>query len=426
MISRLGHIRAFFVLALGLLAFSATVSTPSTAYAAVEICTDTNPQDFAVVSMGVITSLSNEITTTLRSLSSRMFTGIAQGLSQSGLIKNLCMLYILIYGVLFMFGAAQMSLYDFIVRMAKVYAVLAITYNGAFLYSLMYRIFETGTEELIDAVVASMYGGTGGGALGAMDNLLNITFSPKMMVIIAAIATTGTYGPILFIIISTSINSIISSILNAMWVYLMAKVVRCLLFGVAPIFIACVLFQKTRDLFNGWLNQLVNSCLQPVLLFAFFAFFIHVMVDVINVIAGPKVNVCRVTASDIATASYVDTKWWRFKVDINGQSVPYEYAWGPDGPLKIGNNQPPPFPIDVYTIAVLFILAELGSRLNGIVMSIASGISNASAQFGSLGSIMRMMGQDPTEGRFGNNNNDPSRGAAAQRDVIRGMAGKRK
>src|SRR6185436_2324103 len=95
----------------------------------------------------------------------------------------------------------------------------------------------------------------------------------KMAVTLMAIFGTFPYGPIIGLILLMALGSFLKALMNALWVYLMSLVMKTLLFALAPIFIPCILFTRTRHLFDGWLNQIVNATLQPILLFAFFAFF---------------------------------------------------------------------------------------------------------------------------------------------------------
>ena len=46
---------------------------------------------------------------------------------------------------------------------------------------------------------------------------------------------------------------------------------------ISPIIIPTLLFEKTKNIFTGWLTQLIGFCIQPMLLFAYIAIFIMVL-----------------------------------------------------------------------------------------------------------------------------------------------------
>ena len=321
--------------------------------------TCTNDHQFDIKPNGIISSVANDIAGRVAdmtsSISSNMFSGAGGVAGIGGSIDNMCKIYIVIYGVLFMFGVVQATIFEFISRLAKVAIVASLAGGASELDSLMQNFFEQGTSDMIMAV-------SGGELpLDRVDQLVDAIVSPKMIVTLATIATTGFYGPFLFLILIASFQSLAGAILNAVWIYLMSEVVRGILYGVAPIFIACALFQRTRDFYQGWLNQLVNACLQPIFLFTFFAFFIHLIGDVITQIMG--VPICLTPMPETGRGAAINTFWWRF---TNGGEQ-YDELWG----ASTG------FPVDIFQIFIFFILAELVSRFSDIIVLVAKSISGA-------------------------------------------------
>ncbi len=60
-----------------------------------------------------------------------------------------------------------------------------------------------------------------------------------------------------------------AAVAKALWIYLIAILAIILLIGLAPVFLAFFLFRSTHYLFLGWVNQIIQFTLQPVILFAF-------------------------------------------------------------------------------------------------------------------------------------------------------------
>ncbi len=400
---------------------------------AAAVCTDDTGGDFGAGkdATKVISDVATNITSILNGLSKQMFTGVATGISST--VSKMVQLYILIYGLLFMFGSLPITVYEFVRRLVKASIVaMLLGTQSTELYTWLANVFDSGSDEIINVVISAMFDGkvSGGGAAGplaAMDTMVSTIISPRTIVTISAIAMTGFHGFFIFLIIGSSLKSIAEAILNAMWVYLMAKVVRTLLLGLAPLFIACALYDQTRSYFQGWMNQLVNTALQPIFLFAFFAFFVTILDSVINkIIDGAPV--CITQLSDAGKGSPSDAKAWRFKVQRDGKWEEYKYMWGPEGPLKDPSkpdDKPPPFPIDIFSVAVFYILAELASRMNSIAVALANGVSQTSTNFAAMSGVM---GNSPPSGKGGGGGDEPPAGSGKSQEAAdqqRSAIGKR-
>ncbi|NBX03715.1 MAG: type IV secretion system protein [Alphaproteobacteria bacterium] len=325
--------------------------------------TCTNQPEFDIDKTAIISTVTSDVLNVISSASENMFGSVSRNVSD--IMQKVIALYILIYGLLFMFGAAQASVYDFSVRLAKV-SVVGMTLNGGNeIYKLLDDFFNKGTNEILNKIGCAMTG-SGCGSQGAslplasMDDLVSTIVSGKMVVTLLTIATTGVYGPLVFLVLLMSLKSLGEALLSALWVFLMSAVVRAILIAVAPIFIPCILFSRTRDMFQGWLNQLVNASLQPIFLMAFFAFFLGLVGTIVNGLLERPI--CLTPMVDVANGSLLKDYWWRFTK--NGQQ--YMGDWGTSDP-----------PFSIFNIFLLFILVELVGRFNNIVVSLANSISAA-------------------------------------------------
>ncbi len=66
-------------------------------------------------------------------------------------------------------------------------------------------------------------------------------------------------------------------IIRALHIFLVSTIAIAILILVSPLTITAILFQKTKNIFDGWLKQLLGFIIQPVILFAYLAIFIAVM-----------------------------------------------------------------------------------------------------------------------------------------------------
>jgi type IV secretory pathway VirB6-like protein len=303
-----------------------------------------------------------------------LYVAITNSFGFNQLVRVALVLYIIFYGISFTLGMVQLTVLDFVNRMIKfglMLYFLSPTSWGIFSVTVG-QFFNEGTIWLINGI---------GGIVGSNDPFsvfdiaIGQTLSARMFVTLIAIFFSGPYGLIIGILLLMSLGTFVGAILQAVWVFLMSMVVRAFLFGLAPIFICCLLFSRTRHLFDGWLNQLVNATLQPVFLCTFFAFFAQLVLNAMNQILA--VEVCYMPSQGLFRGTSFDMVMPRFT--RNGQ--PY------GGP--IGWNDP--FPVSIFDVLTFLLLTQLTWRFNGIVLNIAKEISAASTNLnmqGALGSMM--------------------------------------
>ena len=66
-------------------------------------------------------------------------------------------------------------------------------------------------------------------------------------------------------------------IIRALHIFLVSTIAIAILILISPLTITAILFQKTKNIFDGWLKQLLGFIIQPVILFAYLAIFVAVM-----------------------------------------------------------------------------------------------------------------------------------------------------
>jgi type IV secretory pathway VirB6-like protein len=229
-----------------------------------------------------------------------------------------------------------------------------------------------------------------------------------MAITLLATFATGPYGLIVGIILLMSLGSFMKSIFNALWVYVMALVIRSLLIGLAPIFIVSILFSRTRHLFEGWLNNVVNTCLQPIFLFTFFAFFVTLIRSCLEILLERPV--CWMP-SQVQSGTPTMAHFWRFAIKKgNGSYAPFDGIWGfagPEGNTATTGGDGSVHPIGIMLPLMIWILADLTGRFNSIVIGIAKQLADASTDFqGGMDNIKQWFG------RMSELGNKPSGGAA--------------
>ncbi len=69
----------------------------------------------------------------------------------------------------------------------------------------------------------------------------------------------------------------ISMIIRAVHIFLASTIAIILLIFISPITITCILTEKTKDIFNNWLKQLMSYAIQPIILFTYLAIMVSVL-----------------------------------------------------------------------------------------------------------------------------------------------------
>lgn len=69
----------------------------------------------------------------------------------------------------------------------------------------------------------------------------------------------------------------LAAVIRALHIFLSSLTAIILMVFISPLIIPLVLFEKTNNIFKGWLKQLISFTLQPMILFAYTAIFIVIM-----------------------------------------------------------------------------------------------------------------------------------------------------
>lgn len=343
-------------------------------------CTDEFPQ--AQNSEGILTQIVDYIKEIIMQATQDLFQGIVGHPSFINALNAAFAIFVTLYGVMFMFGIVPLSLGQASVRLFKFGVILSVVNVGSgfgFFSNTAIRFFNDGTDELISALISIATGDSSGTSYSAsgspqpfrqLDGIVQEILSSKMMVSIIGSFLNGPSGLMMGGLLTIGIIAFVQTIIKALKIYCLSLIAKALLFGLAPIFFGFMLFERTKNMFMGWVNQVVNFSLQPLLMFAFISFFIILLQSSAENILG--VAWCW-TAMDVKVGSPISTHWWR----------PKEFGttdWTPLGPancLKGGGSNCPDFPISVVDTLAFLILAHLAYRFSDVVQSIATEIASS-------------------------------------------------
>jgi len=214
-------------------------------------------------------------------------------------------------------------------------------------------------------------GQTATDAFSFLNQVLAMFFTKQTQLKMASLITSPPVGALYAILIYALIIFLIIAIIKAMLVYISATIMVALLLFMAPIFLTFMLFEKTKKLFNLWLENLISFSVQPILMFTsltLFSVFIYTAFFYMM-----SFNVCWncVLMIDLPIDNLLN--------DI-GLSVPdfdrfcliYNYApWGTDD-NQVLTTQLAHVPISFFTILIFALFINMFVEFNDWIVEVAN------------------------------------------------------
>jgi type IV secretion system protein VirB6 len=207
----------------------------------------------------------------MRDTSALFYSGIATNPQWQLTVRILLSLYIIIYGLSFLAGKIQVTVIDVMTRLIKISVVFAM-FSGSswqFFNNYVFNIFLGGMSYLASNVMGAT--SSVGNLFGFVDVIFDKYTNPIVWKILCVellqIQNGMTYLSLLMI---EAIFSYLSAVVEVVICYIMAFITMCILISLAPIFLVCMLFERTRGIFDNWMSLLFNYMIQPTVLLIFF------------------------------------------------------------------------------------------------------------------------------------------------------------
>lgn len=189
-------------------------------------------------------------------------------------IKAILILYIMVYGAMFLLGFAKINQKELITRMVKIIIVSGLMNGNTFEFFNNY-LFNAITG-FSDEIISNMSGYSLFTSTNTISNpfmfldavMSKILFSQTFIAQLLALLSLGLSGIIYFIITFIALVIVIITAFRAIAVYIMAFMATCILIGIAPLFISFLLFDFTRYLFDNWVRFTIRYMIEPVIMMA--------------------------------------------------------------------------------------------------------------------------------------------------------------
>jgi type IV secretory pathway VirB6-like protein len=321
-------------------------------------------------------------------------------------------LSVILFGVFFTIGLVQLSAGQLLVRLLKIAIIFTVISPSGwtFFSENVVRFFNDGTDELVTGILQIAAGGVpappGSTPFYQLDKLGEFLINPETLIAILGSLTTGPFGLGMGALLGLAFGAFLKMLIEALRIYAVSFVVRSLLLGLAPIFIVFLLFEKTKQLFSTWLNSLVSTALQPILLFLFLAFFVVMLESATKNMFNTEL--CYVEFAQ-GTGSTNRISGWRFLDPATNEAMTGEDTW--QGPLACllrdngatagsasaitgsSGEDCPEFPIKILDVLSFLMLVFLASRFAEVIDRVANELSSTFIALDPAGRMDQFMSQ---------------------------------
>jgi type IV secretion system protein VirB6 len=197
------------------------------------------------------------------------------GAAIAGVLTAILTIYVAIIGYRLLLGRAQLRVSDFALNAVKLGIVIVLATQWDTYQTVVYEVLFHGPEQLAGMMVGAVHADSGlvrrdvfDGLQRAFDELSGFADAYAAHAPAATSPLVGGSG--FAALLLTASASIL--LLSSLGVLLVAKIVLGLLLAVGPLFIALLLFESTRGVFEGWLRASLAFAFAPLAVTVLLAF----------------------------------------------------------------------------------------------------------------------------------------------------------
>jgi type IV secretory pathway VirB6-like protein len=241
-----------------------------------------------VENKGIMTWIVDRVTDVITDSTQNIFETISEDPEFLDILNVMVTLTIMFYALSIMLGITQASGYAALVFFIKIMLVWTFATNWDEFQYYVVELFEAFVYDSVSFAANTfhdyqgwkdVYGGgtapnpTDPTVFSEMDKLLSVFWDFTMVKVIMTFMFTGLTGFFWGLMLLMFMILYLMAVIMAVKTYLFALIARHILYALGPIFISFALFNQTKSLFDGYIEQLINFSLQPVLLFIFLGLF---------------------------------------------------------------------------------------------------------------------------------------------------------
>ncbi len=295
--------------------------------------------------------------------------------SYQNILHTLLALVIMFYAIFLMLGLAEISGYQATLTFLKIILVWNFATNWALFDNYIVDFFEDLVFQ-VSAVMSQTFAASPDidDTFAIVDGNLSMMFSWQYMKVVLALFLAGWTGWIYSILLFFVLLFYLHAIIEAVKVFILAMIARSLLYALAPLFLAFALFNQTRTLFFGWVEQLINFSLQPIFVFAFLGMF-HLVLQgfVIAIVQDPDMVIRYDQIIDSGALGFfgINFNWWVIE-GVNPTLKPR--VVGPGVPI----------PVSLWTVFAILLLTYLLKNMIKWSVDVAGRLSSGAVSLGDV------------------------------------------
>ncbi|NSM56315.1 type IV secretion system protein [Wolbachia endosymbiont of Atemnus politus] len=191
-------------------------------------------------------------------------------------IISLLVLYIVLYTLYYFFGLTHVSIYEFLIICVKIGIITQLLQDNSwdFFYNNAFSIFINTPKQLIGI---ANFRDTTSNVFEFLDLPLNRFLSAHSVLLIVSLIFSGPLGIVSFCLVIWGLITVVLAIFDVLFSFITSIAIVALLLSLAPIFIICLLFAYTRQMFHNWVKNLARFAIHPIVLLIFISLISQVM-----------------------------------------------------------------------------------------------------------------------------------------------------
>ncbi len=238
---------------------------------------------FSLLSDFLFNTIVQPLKVQMKYLSAILFSQITKNGNFVFALNAILVMYIMFFGFMFAIGSIKVTVNELISRVIKVIIVSTLfsSYSWDIFSNYLFEFFLDGTDQLMNSIANAS--SQVGNPFGFIDPIISKYLNPDLWFILWNYVGFFGYGYILpagFIMVG--IYYLFRSLISAIMGYIMAFFSLCVVIALAPIFITCLLFERTRTIFDNWINVMFGYVLQPTFVLIFVLFIDQISSDIIE------------------------------------------------------------------------------------------------------------------------------------------------
>ena len=213
-------------------------------------------------------------------LSKTIYHKLISNIALQNIARSMMVVYIIIYGLMFLAGAVQITVTDIVTRVLKIGVIVALFSETSWLFfsTYLFNVFVDGADYLMSTIIgiASKTGNVFAFIDPIFDKYTNKTIWGLLFIQLLQIHNGVAFFAILTIF---AILIFFKATIEVVVTYILAFLSLAVMISLAPFFIILILFERTKNMFDNWISTMFSFMMQPTLLLIFFLMIDQIMGD---------------------------------------------------------------------------------------------------------------------------------------------------